>query len=419
LKIIDGWIFFDLIIDPILDFEDWEPYSDGDTTIAGSVWTNDAGDNCDWQTDSGGTPSSNTGPSVDHTLGTSGGEYFYMEVSSGWCQTPNPGSSASFSTSDTYDSDTNSYNVSFWYHMYGSTIGTLYFEVYNGTWNTEWSLTGAQGDTWYQANVNLDSYSGDISFRFRGVQDGQYYSDFALDDINITYYVRSLPVTANAIECEESSTWKDCSEVDFGETITRLRVNCTAGGGPITNASFNLQNVPDSTTFFSANATSNTTDYWIYDNSDLTINDSGQFSLNAVCYDEGSSAYSDSNWTVPWGVLNADLIGIIGNAKNVSQNYTFEFTSQLTCSGGECGFVNVTLDPPADWWNVSYTKRKEINLSNSGSALDDFPAYLEIDYEESMQSDYDDLRFMDESCGTNGSLLDYEIEYYNSSKAGF
>jgi hypothetical protein len=45
-------------------------------------WTNAiVGDDFDWQRDFGGTPSSRTGPKVDHTLGTSSGHYMYIETS--------------------------------------------------------------------------------------------------------------------------------------------------------------------------------------------------------------------------------------------------------------------------------------------------------------------------------------------------
>ena len=186
-----------------VDFEDWESYADSDATITGSAWTNVAGDDCDWMVDSGGTPSTGTGPSIDHTLGTSLGKYFYMETSSGYCQTPSPGSTSIFNSTESYDADTYIFNVSFWYHMLGSTIGTLYFEVYNGSWNTEWSETGDQTDTWFYTSFNLSDYSGTIQFRFRGVQAGQYYSDFALDDINISRTTsNSAPTTPTNITCD-------------------------------------------------------------------------------------------------------------------------------------------------------------------------------------------------------------------------
>jgi len=53
--------------------------------VVSKVLTNVAVDDCNWQTDSAGTPSSNTCPNIDLTLGTTAGKYLYQETSSGWC----------------------------------------------------------------------------------------------------------------------------------------------------------------------------------------------------------------------------------------------------------------------------------------------------------------------------------------------
>ncbi|MBM3234392.1 DUF2341 domain-containing protein [Candidatus Pacearchaeota archaeon] len=73
----------------------------------------------------------------------------------------------------------------------------------------------------------------------------------------------------------------------------------------------------------------------------------------------------------------------------------------------------------ADWWNSSWNYRKEINITNTGSTtLNNFPVYLNIIYNETMQGDYDDLRFINGSCASEGGIsLDYELENYTSSKA--
>lgn len=73
----------------------------------------------------------------------------------------------------------------------------------------------------------------------------------------------------------------------------------------------------------------------------------------------------------------------------------------------------------ADWWNSSWDYRKEINVTNTGSTtLNNFPIYLNITYNETMQTDYDDLRFVNGSCASSGGVsLDYEIENYTTAKA--
>jgi hypothetical protein len=87
-------------------------------------------------------------------------------------------------------------NLSFWYYMYGATIGSLNLDVYHdGGWeNNVYSLTGQQQttgtDSYYEAVVDLSSYTGQIQLRLRGVRGTSYTGDIAIDDINITYVPR-------------------------------------------------------------------------------------------------------------------------------------------------------------------------------------------------------------------------------------
>ena len=46
---------------------------------------------------------------------------------------------------------------SFWYHMYGTTIGTLQvlLQVAGSNASSIWELTGNKGNTWYQGQVSF------------------------------------------------------------------------------------------------------------------------------------------------------------------------------------------------------------------------------------------------------------------------
>ncbi len=129
-----------------------------------------AGDDFDWTRDSGGTPSTGTGPSVDHTLGTSAGYYLYTEASN----PNNPNMTALLESSCiTGFSGYGDAELSFWYHMLGTTqMGTLYVDVATNcttpSWTNEFSISGNQGDVWNPANVDLTSYmGGEVKLRFR------------------------------------------------------------------------------------------------------------------------------------------------------------------------------------------------------------------------------------------------------------
>jgi hypothetical protein len=49
--------------------------------------------------------------------------------------------------------------------------------------------------------------------------------------------------------------------------------------------------------------------------------------------------------------------------------------------------------------------------------LTDFPVYVNLSYDTDMQADYDDIRFVNNSCNNNATALAYEIENYTTSKA--
>lgn len=102
---------------------------------------------------------------------------------------------------------------------------------------------------------------------------------------------------------------------------------------------------------------------------------------------------------------------------NVTQNQTFIFSVNVSCdSVSDCGFINLTLDP-ANWWNSGWNRRKEITIEGVGT-LSNFPAYLNITYDSDMQADYDDLRFINGSCGSGQTAeMAYEIENSTATNA--
>ena len=79
--------------------------------------------------------------------------------------------------------------LSFWYHMWGTAMGSLHVDLWDGSsWtNSVWTLSGNQGNSWQQATVPLDAYiDGSVRVRFRGITGTGSTSDMAIDDIMIT-----------------------------------------------------------------------------------------------------------------------------------------------------------------------------------------------------------------------------------------
>lgn len=63
------------------------------------------------------------------------------------------------------------------------------------------------------------------------------------------------------------------------------------------------------------------------------------------------------------------------------------------------------------WWNGAWSKKMDINVTGGTSALDNFTVFMNVTYDSDMQTDFDDLRFVNGSCSTsNPEQLFYEID---------
>lgn len=157
------------------------PYAEGFESGIG-VWAQGTTDDLDWTNQSGGTPSSSTGP----TAANQGTRYMYIEASS-----PNYPSKVAHLISPCFNLSTlTSVNLTFSYHMYGSAMGSLFVDASTDggtTWtNGIWSASGNQTNIWKNAAVDLSAYAGQtIKIRFRGVTGTNYTSDICIDGIGI------------------------------------------------------------------------------------------------------------------------------------------------------------------------------------------------------------------------------------------
>lgn len=144
------------------------------------------GDSIDFRTDANGTGTGNTGPPSDHTSGN--GNYLYLETSG------NGGSGCQNKQAELHSPcfdlrGTNQPELSFWYHMYGGSIGSLHVDAFvEGQWDMDImpEIVGDQGNVWLEARVDLSSYAGKIIFvRFRATTGSGYTGDLAIDDVNL------------------------------------------------------------------------------------------------------------------------------------------------------------------------------------------------------------------------------------------
>ncbi len=135
------------------------------------------------------TDTSNTGPSADHTSGD--GYFMYTESSYNF--------NLRFDVITPEIDLTNLDNpyCSLYYCLNGATMGTLHFDIWDGTqWNLDVtpSLSGNSGDNWLQLEFPISGYSDMIQLRFRGINGSSYYSDMAIDDVS--FFNNVLPPDA-------------------------------------------------------------------------------------------------------------------------------------------------------------------------------------------------------------------------------
>ena len=146
-----------------------------------SSWAQSTSDDGNWTLYEGSTPTNVTGPSNAST----GDQYLYTESSEGNYNNQHIIESPCFDMSQIVNA-----NLSFDYHMYGTTVGTLNVEIStNG--GTSYStllpeVSGNQGNSWYGAVANLSSYlTNNVKIRIIATTGSGFRSDIAIDNIQI------------------------------------------------------------------------------------------------------------------------------------------------------------------------------------------------------------------------------------------
>ncbi len=168
--------------------QDFESFSTcGGTCTANCIlqdgWTNGPLATRDFSVDNGGTTSSGTGPSIDHTPGTSSGIYLYAETTS-----PCSGTESWHLITPIIElSGTNNLQFTFWYHMFGSAMGQAHLDISTdtgATWVNDIIPTWTDNvDLWQEQKVSLSAYSGqNVQVRIRYENPTSFTGDFAVDN---------------------------------------------------------------------------------------------------------------------------------------------------------------------------------------------------------------------------------------------
>lgn len=153
-----------------------------------------------------------------------------------------------------------------------------------------------------------------------------------------------IPI-ASDFECELNSpgNWQDCANIKFGDTLRQVRATCIEGDNPIQNAEFKFENLDDNKIIFQAfQSGSNPI---TIDLDDLSIEDSGTLREEVKCHDTGGMFGQIVNEIgLPWGEITLQHVAP-ADGTIVSDGDQIEFTVQVSCQTGECGDMQLTLDP--------------------------------------------------------------------------
>ncbi|XP_052085695.1 MAM and LDL-receptor class A domain-containing protein 1-like isoform X2 [Mytilus californianus] len=162
------------------------------------IFENEASNAINWDSNSQGTPSSNTGPDNAHE----GFQYVYTEASG---SNKVAGDKAVFSTN--IQLPTTSRCMTFYYHMKGSTMGTLniYSEGSNTAKSNIWTRSGAQGNDWIKGEVDIPAING-LKITIEGVRGSGWSSDIAIDDLSLIPGTCGNPVTAGPTNAPTTTT---------------------------------------------------------------------------------------------------------------------------------------------------------------------------------------------------------------------
>ncbi|WP_452224480.1 fibronectin type III domain-containing protein [Lacinutrix chionoecetis] len=308
-----------------------------ETQITGSA---DAIDNCwnaestvfSWRANSFGTNSTGTGPDA----AANGTNYFYTEATGA-----NTGDVAIL-LSPFFDLTTSSNTyLHFFYHMYGSNMGELHVDLFNGaTWVDDvFVITGQQQSSnsaaWVQEFIDISAYETVANFqvRFRGIRGDGFRSDMAIDDITIES-ILACPEPTNFMASNPTATTIDLSWTSPA-TVSQWQIEAVETGNTPTGAGITVTTNPFTFTGLNPNVTY---DFYIIANCNDGTNSNwvGPVTLATICNDISfnfcpNDLTIDTDAAQCFGTPNYNLPTIIDNCD--ATNTTVTLTAGLAPDG--------------------------------------------------------------------------------------
>lgn len=322
------------------------PYTEGFETGLGD-WQQMTDDDFDWSRNSGGTPSTGTGP----TAASVGNFYMYTEASS-----PNSPNRTAHLVSPCFDLSSLAFpELTFDYHMFGAAMGSLSVEVSvgGGAWTSIWTRTGDNGTAWTPASVDLYPYRNatDLRIRFRGLTNG-FESDMAIDAISIDNPVFNCGATVTNFPYTESF------ETGFGDW--------TQAVGDDFDWSRNSGATPSTGTGPTA---ANQGTFYIYTEA-TTPNNPGKVAiLNSPCFN--LTSITDPEVTFDYHMFGNDMGSLVLEVRTSTTNWT-TLWSRTGDRGNQWLQISINLQPYASFNDVRFRFRATTSGFTSDMAIDGF-----------------------------------------------
>jgi len=215
------------------------------------------------------------------------------------------------------------------------------FEMSTGSYSVDSSHSGSSGN-----DITTASYVSRDTVTYEQGSNGEASTaSYTFNSGWFTLIKKAVGnVTINSVECSNDTiNYYPCSDMKSNMTVTHIKVDCTSLGN-ISDVRFTLYNSQDNVNYINnLPYTSKAGNYYIL-NSSYLIKDSGNWTLSVVCISSVGSDTSQTAWQVAWGWLKINLVQpVIDTSVQLFKIFTFQ--SKVTCEGGECGTLNVTLDP--------------------------------------------------------------------------
>ncbi len=181
---------------------------------------NDLHDEIDWRVYKGATPSYGTGPETDQNNGIPVGKYLYLEGAAGCFE-----QLATLASPCIDLTGAQAPQLSFWYHMDGSDMGSLQVDLFDGSewhFNITTALTGNQGSGWHKATVDLTAFAGQlVVLQWRGRTGNGILTDLAIDNLAV-YDAQAPPWADFTVDKNRSCTNEPLRFYDnsFNETLS-------------------------------------------------------------------------------------------------------------------------------------------------------------------------------------------------------